>query len=835
MMKQNVKNLLWHTGVVLIMLLLSCIYFYPVLSGKVVMQGDIQKSEAMAAEQKRVAEVTGEVPNWNSSMFSGMPGYQTAVRQQHSVFTPIKNLFIMRPLGLERNIAVLFLYMIGFYVALLALGCNPWLSLLGAVGFGFGSYNIIIIEAGHITKAWAMSMIAPILASMVLTFRGAEQMKADKKPIWKQRGIVWGFVLFTLALGLQITFNHIQITFYTVIGALCLGLSYLIYSIRRKYFRQFAAATGVLLLGCALAFGANLRHLLVNQEYSQYTMRGGSELTINPDGTPKTNATNGLDIDYAFSWSYGIGETYTLLVPGAYGGGSGEKVSKQSESYKTFRQTRMPLYWGEQPFTSGPVYFGAIICFLFVLGLLVVPGADKWWVLAATLLAIVMSWGRHFQPFNEWLFRYLPLYSKFRTPSMSLVLANVTMVLLAVLALKPYTEPVRDKQQQKHLNTALYCSLSVTVGLILILLLLSGMFSFSGASDRQMATQYGNQWQRIADVFIADRKALFMHDSWRSVFFILPVALLLWLSVNLRGKHIRAWIVPAIALLTLLDLYTLDRRYLNADNFTEPKKLRLMPSAVDKEIDRIAAAYGDKDYRVLNLAVNTFNDSQPSAFHHQIGGYSAAKLRRYQDLIDFHLSGQLNIDVLNMLNTQYVVTTQGVQRNPGALGNVWFVSELKTVNSPDEEILLLRDFNPEKTAIVDVSQWKDQVEGITFAPSETDIIQMQHADLYNPDMLTYTSHTSADRLAVFSEIYYAPDWRAYIDGKPATYIRADYVLRAMLIPAGDHRIEFRNEAPRLHQLDNYTTALSVLLCLVLFVAILGLYWRSGNTTDNSTK
>lgn len=821
-MKPIVKQSLIHGSIIIAFFIIACVFFRPVLQGKIVMQGDTMKFEAMAAEQKRVAEQTGEVPAWNSAMFSGMPGYQVTSSPQKSVFSIMRRIFTLHDIGWERNIGVLFLYLIGFYVALLAFGCNPWLALLGAVAFGLGSYNIIIVEAGHITKAWAMSLIAPILGGMILQFQGAKEHASSAEngvKIWKNKKIVWGFVLFTLALGLQIAFNHIQITFYTVIGGVILGATYFVFAVKEKYFKQFAASVGVLLFACLLALGGNLRHLLVNQEYAKYTMRGGSELTITPDGA-KEKISEGLDVDYAFAWSYGVGETYTLLVPGACGGGSSEKVSKESESYKAFRQSRMPLYWGDQPFTSGPVYFGAIVCFLFVLGLCLVKGPERWWLLLATLLAIVMSWGKNFIGFNEFLFHNLPLYNKFRTPSMSLVLANVCMVILGVLGVKE----VFANDDKKQVNRALYVSTAVTVGFILLMLILKNSFSFSGAADRQMAAQYGAQWQQIFDIFKSDRISLFVSDSWRSILFILPVAVVLWLSKNTKLNQ--QWsVVGVIALLAMIDLWAVDRRYLDNDNYVNPKKVALKPSATDGELDRQAAMFGDKDYRVFDLSVNTFNDSQPSAFHHQVGGYSAAKLRRYQDLIDFHLSRPINPNVLNMLNTRYVVQRDGVHRNPEALGNVWFVSEVKEVGSADEEILALKDFDPAKTAIVDASKWKVG----QFEYDQDATISMQHEKMYNPDHLTYHSNSATDQLAVFSEIFYEPDWFAYVDGKPAEYIRANYVLRAMIVPAGQHTIEFVNEAPRLHQLDRWTLICSIILSLILAGVLVLCYMPSRKT------
>ncbi len=815
-MKPILKKTLIHCGIILFFFLVAAVYMSPAFDGKVIQQGDIQKSTAMAKEQADFHEKTGKYTTWTSSMFSGMPGYQISSIPAKNALTPIKTLLIMRPMGWERNIAMIFLYLIGFYACLLALGCNPWLSLLGALAFGLGSYNIIIIEAGHITKGWAMSMIAPILGGMLLSFR---------------KKYIWGGILFTLALALQINFNHIQITYYTMLMGIILGLVYFVYAIKDKNFKPFATAVCVLLLGCVFAVGSNARHLIVNREYVKYTMRGGSEITVTPedlykDGEPKSiAASDGLDKDYAFSWSYGKGETYTLLVPGAYGGGSGENVGKDSEFYKNFRQEQAPLYWGDQPFTSGPVYFGAIVIFLFVLGMFVVKGPERWWILLATILSILMAWGKNLMGFNSFLFDHLPLYNKFRTPSMSLVMANVTMVILGVLALKT----VFDKENpvdKKKLNLGLYVSTGITAGFILLMMALSGNFSFSGASDAQMAAQYGPQWDMIKDVLVKDRKALFMSDSWRSLILILISAVLLWLYINEKIKQ-SGIIIGVLACLVVFDLWGVDRRYLNDSNFVSEKRIKLKPSQTDQLLDQYAAQFKDEDYRVFDLSVNTFNDSYPSAFHHQIGGYSAAKLRRYQDIIDFYLSRHINMEVLNMLNARYIVTPGQngqpmVQRNPDALGNAWFVDQYQLVEDPNAEILALNELNPADTAVID-KRFAAMVQGKNLERDSNAVIVMEHQKPYNPDYVVYKSKASKDQLAVFSEVYYAPDWRAYIDGKPAEYMRANYILRAMVVPAGEHTIEFKCEAPLLYKWDKITLVISILMLVVMAGSLVWYY------------
>lgn len=841
------KNILTHIGAVVVMLAIAAIYFMPIIQGKALPQGDLQKYEGMAKAQKDYHAATGEYSTWCPSMFGGMPGYQITNSPQHSVFTPLKNILSLQIFGRQNDMGVLFLYLLGFYIALVALGVSPWLALLGGLAFGLGSYNIIIIEAGHITKAWALALMAPVLAGEMLCLKGAGTWRTDRRR--STHMLVWGGILFMLALGLQIALNHIQITFYTAIGGLLMGIAYAIYALKDKYFVRFLLSTGILVVGVVLAVVCNTRHLLVNEEYMQYTMRGGSEITVTPQDLygkdyPRNNNSNenGLDINYAFSWSYGIGETYTLLVPGARGGGSVEPVSKSSASYSNFRQEKMPLYWGDQPFTSGPVYFGAIVIFLCLFGMIVVRGPERWWILAAMVLAILLSWGRNLMGFNEWMFNHLPLYNKFRTPSMSLVLANVLAVLMAVLGLKEATA-LHAQGEVKRLMRGLYISAGATVGVILIGLLASGSLSFSGLSDSEMARQYGDQWPMIQDIFVKDRKALFVSDSWRSILFILLAAATLWLYLKRWADKPKAVlpVVAVLAVLTVIDLQGVNSRYLNSDNYVRnARMLEMQPAQYDRDIDAIALQTGDQDYRVLNLAVNTFNDSKPSAFHNQVGGYSAAKLRRYQDLIDFYIGYRINNNVLNMLNTRYIVMNNGqVQRNPDALGNCWFVKNIRPVETANDEITKLNEYNPAVDAIINVPEMGDKlaglpetcIKGLAGLPVDSNAtIEMEHKRPADLNTLTYHSHCGTPMLAVFSEIYYAPDWKAYIDGEPADYLRADYILRAMVVPAGDHVIEFRNESPTMHRLDNITLICSIATVLIIG-GVLFFYYRKRKNTE----
>lgn len=832
------KKIWIHLGIIVAMLVVACIYMSPALSGKVIVQGDVQKFQAMSYEQLEVAKATGSIPNWTASMFSGMPGYQITGEPQKSVFNPIRSFITLYFVDHSRDIGIVFIYLLGFYVALLAFGASPWVALVGALGFGLGSYNIIIIEAGHITKALALAFTAPIIAGLALALRAAtEEVESNEQRTKRKRHIALGWALFTFSLVMQIGCNHIQITFYTALGCVTMGMVYLIQSITKRRLGVLMVVVGLFAIGAGLAFGSNTRSLLVNEEYAKYTMRGGSELTVTPadlygEGAAmkEQNTADGLDIDYAFSWSYGIGETYTLLVPGAMGGGSGETVSNESSFYKTFHQNRAPLYWGNQPFTSGPVYFGAIVMLLFVMGMIVVKGPERWWILAASIVAILLSWGNNLMGLNEWIFNNVPLYNKFRTPSMALVLANVCMAILATLTLKTVLDKERDR---KAINRGLYIATGIIGGLILVVLVVSGSFSFSGSSDNQMAAQYGSQWDMIKSVLVSDRAALLRSDSWRSLIFILLAAAILWLYNNEKLK--KAWIATAvIGVLIVIDMWGVDRRYLNDNNFVEKRRTELRRDQWDFDIDEQAKLNGDHDYRVLNLAVNTFNDSKPSAFHHQVGGYSAAKLSRYQNLIDFYLSRRIKPEVLAMLNTRYVVMQNGqVQRLPDrdVLGNAWFVQRVKGVKDANEEILALNEFDPRTTAVVDTSKWT--VGCGEWATDSTATIELEPTQPYTTDYLKYRSHSATEQMAVFSEIHYEPDWFAYIDGKPAEYIRANFVLRAMVIPAGDHVIEFKNEAPRMHKLDNVTLIISIVTLLALAGAVVLVYRGNGRKVVKS--
>jgi len=874
-MKPIVKNILTHSGIVIIFFLFSILFFHQMFtSNKVLDQGDTSNWQGMVKEQKDFLKETGTYTNWNSSMFSGMPTYQITNKPQESIFRA-KDALIFYHIGWAENVGVIFLYLIGFYICLVALGVNPWLSLIGAFAFGLGSYNIIIIGAGHISKAWALAMVAPIFSGIILTIK---------------KKYVWGGILFTFALGFQIAFNHLQITYYTLLSVIILGIVYLIYAIKDKTLKDFGKAICILIIGTVFAVGGNARLLMMNMEYSKYTMRGGSEITVKPDYKDEEKEKDGLSIDYAFEWSYGIGETYTLLVPGSFGGGSHEQANKNGEyanyvnelidnhpelsqkdkkEYKKYFIELAQLYWGDQQFTSGPVYFGAIIVFLFILGLFIVKGPERWWLLGITIMAIILSWGKNLMGINEFLFDHLPMYNKFRTPSMSLVIANVAMVMMAILALKNIFDMDADKRKQK---IALYISTGITCGIILIVLTLKSSFSFEGANDEQIAAQLGENGK---DLLIQERIDRFTSDSWRSIIFILLSAATLFFAISLRNKKKTMSFVATtavIAALVITDLWMVDHRYLNNNNYRDKTKAEIAaekkakkdsnykltkddiliePTKEDILIDQYAEHLGDKDFRVMNMTTSTFNDSRTSAFHHSIGGYHGAKLRRYQDLIDFYMTqynpnvdiantrqdnnnmAKLNVSmpVLNMLNTRFIVLPfqhgPEVTYNPNALGSAWFVDGCQIVDDANAEILALKDFSPADTAIID-KRFTNYIDGKNLSRDPSATIEMEHQKPYNPDYLVYNTNSNKEQLAVFSEVYYEPDWKAYIDGQPAEYFRANYILRAMVIPAGKHKIEFINEAPMMKVWDTISIIFSILLAIAVAGALF-LKYRKGKS------
>lgn len=773
-----------HMVAIIVFLLLVMVYFAPqVFDNKQLPQGDMISFSGMGHDAQVYHAQTGEYPHWSNAMFSGMPYNVTSGNTTKNIFRPLSGWV---KVGLNGNTTgMLWLLLIGFYIFMLAVGCSPWLSLVGAVAFAFGSYNLIIIDAGHVTKGWVLATLPAVIGGCLLCYR---------------KKYIAGFIVTVLATGLNVYWNHQQISYYTLLMLIPLAISYFIYSLREKEQKHFWVASCILLIAAVMAVVPAADKLVTTWDYSKETMRGGAAL----HGAADSEAgKSGLNRDYAFMWSYGKAETMTLLIPNFYGGSSNYPLGEKSETYNTIKKyagasqakqfvKAVPTYWGNQPFTSGPVYAGAIICFLFILGLMVVPQKERWWLLAAAVIGIVLSWGHNFPAVNNWLFDHLPLYNKFRTPSMSLVMTTTAMAMMAMLALK---EVLERNVTLKQVSIAG----GVTAGVCLLFVVFPGLAgNFTSSVDAQMP-----EW--LTNAIIADRQHMLTADAWRSIFFILLACA--GIVLYLKMEKMKSLVLVAImGVLILGDLWAVDKHFLNDSHFVPKKQQLITPTAADKQI----LADTDPDYRVLNLASNTFNESRTSYFHKSVGGYSPAKLRRYQDIIDYYLSGRINMNVLNMLNTRYVITQQGVQRNPEAFGNAWFVKSVQWVNSPNEEIESIGDADLQEVAFIDTC-WQGKVQGALAMTQPAKIELTRYA---NPGNLFYESESAEDGLAVFSEVYYKT-WKAFVDGKEVPVLRANYILRAIEMPAGKHTIEFRCQDELLVKMQIVSLVASILVILAI--------------------
>jgi len=809
----RIKALLPHIIAILIFLLLTCIYFSPIVfDNKGLPQGDVSQSQGWGKDGNDYVQKTGEPMFWSNQMFGGMPHNYTIANKNHNIFHIFENPL---SLGLSKlHVGLVFLYLIGFYIFLISMGCSSWLSILGAIAYAFTSYNLIIIEAGHVNKGLVMATIAPIIGGVILTYR---------------RKYLWGALVTLIFVGLNVMWNHQQISYYLILILACLAVTYFIYAIKEHTMKKFFIASFILVCVAGLAAIPSAGKLLPSMDYAKESMRGGAVLQNDAEGEKESS---GLEKDYAYQWSYGKAETLTLLIPNMYGGSSHYNLGNNSECYKVLRGSGQgkqfcryaPTYWGPQPFTSGPVYAGAIICFLFVLGLFVVKGPEKWWLLAATIISFILSWGGNFASVNNFLFDHLPLYNKFRTPSMALIIANFTMAATAALAIKELCLYYKEKnnnagekttEESKSILRYVYISAGITGGLCLLFALFGGsMFDFSSATDANFP-----DW--LITALQTDRKAMLSADAWRSLFFIALAFVLIWCFLKFSFKT--HYLVIALGVLILVDLWTVDRRFLNDDSFVKKEKaLEHKPTPADEMILQDT----DPDYRVLNLASNTFNESNTSYFHKSIGGYSPAKLRRYQDIIDYHFAKGINTHVLDMLNTRYIIVpgqdqAPMVQRNPNALGNAWFVDTLKWTSGPDEEIVAIKDFNPATTAFVD-NCWKDNLKGLPDVTTTTDSgAYIRLTNYANPGNLIYESNNPDTKLAVFSEVYYKT-WHAYIDGKEAPLVRVNYILRGLEVPAGKHTIEFKCIDDVFIQAQNISKAGNIAVGVVLVLLIAGL-------------
>jgi hypothetical protein len=780
---EKLKKLSPHLIVLLLFVGISFAYFSPLLEGKKLEMHDIKVYKAASKEVVDFREATGDEALWTNSMFSGMPAYQISTRSNGNLVQYIAKAL---SLGIPRPASLLFLYLLGFYILLLSLKVDYRLSVVGAIAFAFSSYFFIIIQAGHMTKAHAIAYVPMVVAAVLYTYRGK---------------MLLGGVLTALAVALEIYANHLQITYYLALMLLIIGFVQFFKDLKANNLVDFAKRTGILLIAALLASGTAFTNLAITMEYGEDSTRGKSELTTNLD-----NKTTGLDKDYATDWSYGVAETFTLLIPNFHGGASQGVLTTDSETYKAIKRApnakqlikQLPLYWGDQPFVSGPTYAGAIIVFLFVLGLFFVKSEMRTWLVMATIMSIILAWGKNFMGLTELFLDYFPGYNKFRAVSMILVIAEFTIPLLGFVALNKFLSS--DKLENEKKKT-LKLTFFIVGGLALLFALMPSLFfDFVGGQDANLQK---NGWP--IDALQSDRAALLSADAWRSFIFISLTFGILWLFIKdqLKSKYV----ILILGFLVLLDMWSVNKRYLNDDNFSRKRKVEVPYQATAANIQILADK--DPNFRVFNQSVSTFNDASTSYFHKSIGGYHGAKLKRYQELIENHIS-QGNMAVLNMLNTKYFISPKSqAQQNPEAMGNAWFVNEISIVPNADAEIAALNKFNPASTAIVDTRFSEQIIDGLDNLASNIVLTE------YKPNYLRYSSNAIKDGIVIFSEIYYDKGWNAYVDGELKPHFRANYVLRGMQIPAGNHVVEFKFEPSTYKTGETVSLASSVILLLLL--------------------
>ncbi len=778
---------------------ISLAYFNPVLQGKKIFQSDIVQYTGMAKEQNEFRARTGEEPYWTDAAFGGMPTYQLGANYPHNYIKKIDNILRFLP----RPADYLFLYFLGFFILLLVLKLDYKLAFIGALAFGFSTYLIIILGVGHNAKAHAIAYMPMVLAGIILTFR---------------EKFFGGFLLLAFAMALEIGTNHFQMTYYLLLLVIVLGISYFIDAYRKKQLSRYFKALGIMVLAVILAVGANATNLMATQEYTAFSTRGDTGLTISPDGSEKPSA--GLDFDYITEYSYGILETFNLYIPRFMGGSNAEDLGKESAVYdyvlelgaspvqaENFSENA-PTYWGDQPFVSAPAYIGASVMFLFVFALFLIRGRLKWWVVGAGVLALILSWGRNFPLLTEFFIEYIPLYNKFRAVSSIQVILELCIPVLAVFGLARLFNHF-EKDEVKFY--ALKWTGVIVVGITLFFLLFkSVLFDFSGAADASLREQLGIDFLRALK---DDRKAIFTSDAIRSlVFVLLSISLIfVYLKKNISEKVV----VIGFGILFLVDLVGVDRRYVNNDDFVQARQMEepFQKSEADAKI-----LQDESRYRVYDISESPFNTGKTSYFHKSVGGYHAAKPGRMQDLYDFYIS-QNNMEILNMLNVKYFIVPaeKGVpqaQRNPETFGNAWFVEDVKWVESANEEILSLNETDLSSTAVIN-KDFKGTIStDFKFDPlAEIELVNEQ------PNELVYKASVSTQQLVVFSEMYYSEGWRSFINGKEVPHGRVNYVLRGMNIPEGEHEIVFKFDPQVVKTGSNIALASSILLALVLMGGI----------------
>lgn len=794
-MQVSFKKILPHVLVFVGFIILSLAYFSPVLQGKQILQSDIVHYEGMAKQHKTFKAETGEETYWTNSGFAGMPTYQLGAKYPHNY---IKQLDLALRF-LPRPADYLFLYFIGFYILLLSLKVDFKLAALGALAFGFSTYLIIIIGVGHNSKAHAIAYFPLVLSGIILTFR---------------RKYILGFIITALALGLELVSNHYQMTYYLMLLVVVLGIAYLVDAYRKKLLPHYFKSVGLLIVAVIIAVGLNATGILATQEYVKESTRGPSELSINPDGSKKEAASSGLSRDYITEYSYGKLETFNLFIPRFMGGGMGEDVGKDSNLYQAYLQLgasplqakeevkRAPMYWGDQPIVEAPAYVGAVVIFLFVFALFLVKGRLKWWLVGGTVLSLLLSYGKNLGFLTDFFIDYVPLYNKFRAVSSIQVILELCIPVLGIFGLvKLFDRFNSDEEKLK----ALKYSVGITAGIALLFLVFKSVFfDFIGLRDQLYRENYGLDFARA---LVDDRKALFTSDTLRTLILVLLSAGTIYFFT--KNKLNETKVILLFAALIVFDLVGVDRRYVNTDNFVSASKVEqpYQATQVDMEILK------DKShYRVFDL---TSGGARASFFHNSLTGYHAAKLKRYNELFDFYIS-QNNINVLNMLNTKYIIVPdeqegKAVYPNEDANGNAWFVKQVAAVASPDEEIMALKDLDNKNKAVT-----TEQAIAGTFTVDSLATISVVD---YKPNVITYESKNLKEGFAVFSEMYYKEGWNAYIDGEIQPIHKVNYTLRGLKTPKGRHIIEFKFEPKVVQTGSRIALASSVIMMLLILAGV----------------
>ena len=775
---------------ILVFGVVSVIGFAPQLEGRVLPQHDIRQFDGMSRDIRECRADFDEDPQWTGAMFSGMPAYQINIKYPAQLIKRtvdgIQSLF-------AAPASMVFFAMLSAFVMALLMGMSAWVGIIVGLAYGLSTYFFLIIGAGHITKMWALVYAPAMLGSIHHTLR---------QNMWI------GGALTALFASLEAGANHPQITYYFVLAAAALFISELVFAIKNRVCKNFAYRTAVLIGAAILALGANFAPLYYTMQHTSDTTRGGSALAVESE-------RKGLDIDYATAWSYGIDESWNMLIPDFMGGDSGATFSKDGEVAESLKRLgadrrtaeqiaqQLPTYWGEQPYTAGPTYIGAIVIFLALLGLMLADDRNRWWILAATILAILMSWGYHAMWFTELCFNYLPLYNKFRAVSTALVVVEWSAPLLAGMALWQIWQKWEDK---KFLARKIAIAAAITAGLCLIFAVAgSSMFDFGEEESVAMMGQaFGDAevGAVVAEAMAVERASILATDAWRSAVYILLATGVLLVALRI-DKRWRTGALALVAALIVADILPINLRYLPYETFVEKRNTKIYPTDADKQI----MADKEPGYRVFNLTVSPFNDATTSMFHRSIGGYHGAKMGRYQDLIDHYLSNGHEA-VLDMLNTKYLITKDGVIERPTAYGAAWFVNKVEIVDSADEELAALGKVDLRTTAVAEAGAPRPHIEGAGD-------IELKE---YRPNYLRYDyTLTGGSAVAIFSEIYYDKGWNAYLDGEPCDSFRADYLLRAMVLPEGQHTVEWRFKAPNWSLAEAVTLICSILIIFALVI------------------